>query len=235
MLDRLDAIDDAIQCRTTVAVDALVRGDLDRVEGLLGEAEQVRRGRSGLRSRVSWELVGAELALARGERTAGLGLYRGRDRADAPAEHPRPRPRRGPDRLAPWVLIGDALGVAVYAVHGAGGKGTDYWDELRAKAPEAFDPARDRLDYPVLGTVLFALGHWGLRRDARPVDDAVRLVVLADRFAYSRSVPALGWANAAEAAEHAAPGLLARLEAGYGERRGPDLLAEARAVLTRTC
>ena len=137
--------------------------------------------------------------------------------------------------FAPWVLIGDALGVAVYAVHGTGGEGTDYWDELRAKAPGAFDSARNHLDYPVLGTVLFALGHWGLRRDARPVDDAVRLVVLADRFAYSRSVPALGWANAAEAAEQAAPGLLARLEAGYGERRGPDLLAEARAVLTRTC
>ena len=36
------------------------------------------------------------------------------------------------------------------------------------------DAARPHLDYPVLGTVLFALGLWGLRRDALPVEQAAR-------------------------------------------------------------
>ncbi len=233
VLDRLDATDDAIQCRTIVAIDALARGDHARVEELLGAAEQVRRGRSDLRSRVSWELVGAELALARGERTAGLALYR------AAIERTRRLTAPGldddPTGYAPWVLIGDALGVAVYAVHGAGTEGHQFWDELRAKAPEAFDPTRDHLDYPVLGTVLFALGLWGLRRDALPPADAVRLLVLADLFSYSRSAPTLAWENAAGPAERAAPGLIEELRSGYGERRGPALLDEARAAVTAVC
>ena len=120
-------------------------------------------------------------------------------------------------------------------MHGTGTDGSDFWDELRAKAPPAFDPSRAHLDYPVLGTVLFALGLWGLRRETLPAPDAVRLLVLADRFAYSRSLPTLAWENAAGPAERAAPGLIARLRSGYGERRGPDLLAEARAAVTTGC
>ncbi|TCK24346.1 AAA family ATPase [Pseudonocardia endophytica] len=229
VLDRLDATDDAIQCRTTVALDLLVRGDLTGVQRMLDEAEQVRRGRSGLRSRVSWELVAAELALAGGERATGLERYRGAIE--------KMRRLAVPDvaidmaSFAPWVLIGDALGVAVFAVHGVGDEGTEYWEQLRAKAPDAFDLARPHLDYPVLGTLLFGIGLWGLRRDALPVEPAVRLVVLADRFSYSRSAPTLAWANAADTAERLAPGLIARVQAEYGERRGPDLLAGARAVL----
>jgi hypothetical protein len=34
-------------------------------------------------------------------------------------------------------------------------------------------------------------------------------------------------------AERAVPGAVSRIEAEYGERRGPDLLAEARSVLER--
>jgi predicted ATPase/DNA-binding SARP family transcriptional activator len=64
-----------------------------------------------------------------------------------------------------------------------------------------------------------------------PVPTAVRLVALADRFSYSRITPTLGWGHAVEAAEGVAPGLLAKILAGYGDRRGTELIAEARDVL----
>ena len=42
------------------------------------------------------------------------------------------------------------------------------------------------MDYPVAGLVLYGLGAWGLLKEALAVEDAVRLLVLADLFAYSR-------------------------------------------------
>jgi hypothetical protein len=58
-------------------------------------------------------------------------------------------------------------------------------------------------------------------------------VVLAERFAYNRFNPSLSWDAASDAAERVAPGVLARTQELYGERRGPDLLEEARALLAR--
>jgi hypothetical protein len=81
--------------------------------------------------------------------------------------------------------------------------------------------------------VLFALGAWGLLRDTIPAGDAVALLVLADRFAYNRFTPTMRWPVLSAHAERAVPGLVSRIEAEYGERRGADLLAEARAVLKR--
>jgi hypothetical protein len=89
------------------------------------------------------------------------------------------------------------------------------------------------LDFPVLGTLLFALGTWGMHVGSVPTDDAVHLVVLAERFAYNRFNPSLSWDAASDAAERVAPGVVARIQELYGERRGPDLLEEARALLAR--
>jgi len=92
---------------------------------------------------------------------------------------------------------------------------------------------RTFLDFPVTGMVLAALGIWGLLKGALPAEDAVRLLVLADRFAYNRITPVLHWPVLTAHAERVAPGLLARIEAEYGDRRGPGLLAEVRAVVAR--
>ncbi|NUR71327.1 MAG: hypothetical protein HOU81_10945, partial [Hamadaea sp.] len=105
--------------------------------------------------------------------------------------------------------------------------------ENRQRASLVLDPNHPYLDYPVCGLVLFALGAWGLLRGALPVEDAVRLIALADRFAYNRSVPTLAWERIAARAEERAPGLLAALAAEYGDRRGPDLLDEARDLVER--
>jgi hypothetical protein len=44
-------------------------------------------------------------------------------------------------------------------------------------------------------------------------------------------VPTLAWDRAVATAEAHAAGHLPAVDAEYGERRGPDLLAEARAVV----
>ena len=87
------------------------------------------------------------------------------------------------------------------------------------------------LDYPVVGQLLFALGAWCLLRRAADGDDAIRLLVLAERFGYNRSVPTLMWERIAPAAEESAPGRIAGFRAQYADRRPADLLKEAcRAV-----
>jgi hypothetical protein len=79
--------------------------------------------------------------------------------------------------------------------------------------------------------VLFGLGAWGLLRDALPADHAVRLLVLAERFAYNRTIPTMAWERIAPRAEERAPGRIAAMQAGYRDRRPHDLLGEAHAFV----
>jgi hypothetical protein len=99
-------------------------------------------------------------------------------------------------------------------------------DTLRILADAPTD-----LDYPVTGLVVFALGTWSLLRRAGPADAAIRLLVLADRFAYNRAVPTMFWERIAPAAEEAAPGRIAQFRAEYAPRRPADLLGEARRAV----
>ena len=80
---------------------------------------------------------------------------------------------------------------------------------------------------------LFALGVWGLLRDAAPVGDAVELLVVAERFAYNRMIPTMAWERIAPHAEARAPGRLTALRGDLGDRAPPELLGEARAVIER--
>ena len=89
------------------------------------------------------------------------------------------------------------------------------------------------LDYPASGLVLFGLGAWSLLRRAAPAGDALRLLALADRFAYNRMVPTMRWERITPAAEEAAPGLLARLQAEYRDCPQPGLLTQARLAVER--
>ena len=88
-----------------------------------------------------------------------------------------------------------------------------------------------QIDFPVLGCVLYALGAWALFQSTAPPDVAVRLLVLAERFAYTGYSPSLDPARTSGPAEELAPGAADRLRAELGTRRGPDLLEEARAAV----
>ena len=101
----------------------------------------------------------------------------------------------------------------------------------RERALRVLDPANPHLDYPVAGLALFGLGAWGLLRDAAPVDDALALLVLAERFAYNRMIPTMAWERIAPRAEARAPGRIAALRDGLGDRRPPELLDQARGLV----
>ena len=59
----------------------------------------------------------------------------------------------------------------------------------------------------------------------------MRLLVLAERFAYNRTIPTMAWERVAPRAEELAPGRIAAWRAQYGHRRPHDLLGEARALV----
>jgi predicted ATPase/DNA-binding SARP family transcriptional activator len=228
-LDDLDARDDAMQSRAILAVAAQERGDLATAERLYDEVRARERGHPTFGGDMLSLAGRAELAFARGEVARGLQGYREAARRMAEARFPGV-PVTG---IEPWTLMGEASAVTAFARHGRDDEGAELLLVLRDKAVRALGPDQRYLDYPVAGTVLFALGAWGLLRGAVPARDAVRLLVLADRFAYNRFVPTFSWDAITGPAEAAAPGEIAALQAEYGTRRGPDLLAEARALILR--
>jgi len=228
VLERLGARDDTLQLRALLVLFSIAAGDLDRASAELqtlagAEAESVFGGRLVV------DLAGAELHLARGDRETGLAAYRAAVQKVRTLQFPGV-PISG---LEPWILFAEAAALAAHAEHGGGDDrdGPELHRESLQRTRRVLDPEFPYLDYPVCGLALFGLGAWGLRRGTLPARDAVRLLVLADRFAYNRSVPTMAWSRIEPVIEEAAPGVLAEIEAEYGERRGPDLLEEARAFV----
>ncbi len=231
VLDALHATDDAIQARSMLAAHAISERRFGEAEQLIDEIDRLSRESTGaFGGAFAAGPVRAELALARGQVDDGLRLYRV---AAAQLSSIRLPGLGEPSGLEPWALFGEALGATTYALHGSGSDGEDLFEVLRAKVLRVVDADRPHMDYPVAGLVLHGLGVWGLLKGGMETEDAVRLLVLAEQFSYPRFVESLDPARTDEAAERAAPGLAARLREEYGARRGPDLLAEARAVAQR--
>src|SRR4029079_7657313 len=118
--------------------------------------------------------------------------------------------------LEPWSLFGDAAGTTAYAIHGAGDDGRDIYDRLRSKAPAVLNPDRPRMDYALAGMVLHGLGTWGLLRKAMDPADAIRLLVLAELFAYPRFTVTMDHAQTREQAESVAHTLARHLPPASG-------------------
>jgi predicted ATPase/DNA-binding SARP family transcriptional activator len=227
-LERLGATDDTVQLLAVTGMHALAQGRFDEAERIFTAAETAGRAGPGFGSGTAGATGHAELALARGESAEGLRRYR--EVVDRVRAWRFPGFAEG-DGLEPWTLFGESAALAAHALHGEGEDGADLDAVLRRKSLDLVQRGTGFFDHPVFGMVCFGLGLWALRRETTPVPTAVRLVVLADRFSYSRITPTLDWSHAVDAAERAAPGLLAKVVAEYGDRRGPALLDEARAVL----
>ena len=65
------------------------------------------------------------------------------------------------------------------------------------------------------------------------MDDAVKLLVLAKRFAYNQMMPSMAWERIAPEAEARAPGRIAALREELGEQRPPELLDQAHGLVKR--
>lgn len=229
VLDRLGARDDGVQLRSLLALVMISDGDIDAAAGQLADLGEATEAEGALAGRLAYDLGRAELDLARGDVEAGLAAYR----AACVRVRELRIPAVAPTGSEPWVLVAEAASLAAYAYYAPADDptGAALFAQARDQALRVLDPDHPYLDYPVCGLVLFALGVWGLLRGDLPVQDAVRLIALADRFAYNRSMPTLAWERIAVPAEERAPGLLAALAAEFGDRRGPDLLDEARSLI----
>lgn len=231
VLERLGARDDSVQLRSLLAMSAIADGDLDRAAAAIAVLDRLEETETIFGGRLVVDISCAELNLARGETAAGLARY------DAAIDRVRSLrfPGMPPSGLEPWVLFAESTALAAHAYHGdpADGRAAELADGNLARLRAVLDPGFVHLDMPVCGLALFSLGAWGALHGRLPVDDAIRLLVLADRFAYNQSIPTMNWARAVGRVEEIAPGRMAALAASYGERRGPEILEETRAFVAR--
>nr|WP_281367272.1 NB-ARC domain-containing protein [Nocardioides kongjuensis] len=232
VLARLGAREDALQAMTVSAVAALLRGDPDAAERVLDDVAAYADGdySGGIGTEGTVLATRAEIAFARGDVDEGCRIVR--QAATTMSALRFPGMGRDAD-LAPWTIYGNGVAAVALATHGRDDDGADLYAWLGAAAPRVLARERGFVDMPVVGLLLFALGTWALRKRALADADAVRLLVLAERCAYPRFIPTLDWHHVATLAEEREPGLLATVDAGYDERRGLDLLDEARDVVGR--
>jgi hypothetical protein len=232
VLDRLGATDDLLQLHSLTALAAIADGRLAAAAEELAMADRVEESETYLFGRVVRELGEAELALARGDHATGLATYLvsvGRARS-------LEIPGLAVTGLEPWLLYTESAALTALAHYGGPehlARGRDLHASCLAKASAVLDADQTFLDYPVAGTVLFGLACWGLLRGPGPADHAVALLVLAEGFAYNRTVPTMAWERIAPVADELAPGRIAALRAEHSGRRGPELLDEARAVIEK--
>ncbi|MER6949414.1 BTAD domain-containing putative transcriptional regulator [Nonomuraea sp. NPDC000554] len=228
VLSRLGATDDETQLRAVLLGSALADGDLDTAEAELAEITRINDNEAVLGGVATVSLCAAELALARGETAAALTEYR--------LAVQRARDLRLPGVLraefTPWTIIAESVTLTAYA-YDAPPEDVPYGKELfsTVRGYDLLAAENPILDYPVCGSMLFALGAWGLLREAMAARDAIGLLVLAERFAYHSSMPSTAFERIEPYAERAAPGMIAAVRAEHGDRRGPDLLDEARSLL----
>ncbi|WP_261808972.1 BTAD domain-containing putative transcriptional regulator [Nonomuraea sp. C10] len=233
VLSRIGATDDETQLRSLLLIIALGEGDHRTAEAELAQINRLNDGGAVLGGLAVAALCAAELALARGETAAALSDYRLAVERARDLRLPG-MPRSG---FEPWVVTAEALALAAHAYHGEPAD-LPYGEELfrfcvAGRARDVLSADGRLLDYPVSGSLLFALGAWGLLRAALAPGDAVALLVLAERFAYNGMMAGMAFDRIEPYAEQVAPGALARVRAGYGDRRGADLLDEARALVGR--
>ncbi len=232
VMQRIGASDDELQLRTLLVFCAIGEGRLADAADELGRVDQIASSATAFGWFAFGQVGRAELALASGDFGAGLELYR--------ESTVRIREVRLPGvtrtGMEPWVLFGEAMDLSAHARYAAGddvAHGESLFRGCRTGALRVMTTDNPHLDYPASGLVLFALGAWSLLRRVGPAEDALRLLALADRFAYNRMVPTMRWERITPAAEEAAPGLLARLQAEYRDCPQPGLLTQARLAVER--
>jgi predicted ATPase/DNA-binding SARP family transcriptional activator len=233
VLSRLGACDDEMQLRSVLLFAALAEGDHETAATELMTITRIGDSEAALAGVVLGPVCAAELALARGETTAALTEYR--------LAVQRARDLRLPGvpytGSEPWVITAEALALTAYAYH-AGPSDLPYGEELfhvwsTSRINDVLAEGTRFIDHPVCGSMLFACGAWGLLRGAMAPCDAVRLLVLAERFGYNRTMPTMVFERIEPHAERAAPGVIADMRAEYGDRHGPDLLGEARGLVEK--
>jgi predicted ATPase len=239
---RLGATDDEVQLRSLLVLCAIADGRLAEAEDEVGQIDGVGELSAGFSSSAMRKVCRAELALASGDYAAGLRGHR----ESAARMHAMRVPGIAWTGLEPWVLFGDSVALTAHACYATGddeAHGRALFLACRENALRAFGASIPQFDYPAAGQMLLGLGAWILLRwptsgepmpeAPAPAEVALRLLALAKRFGYNRTMPTMLWERIAPAAEETAPGRLAEFQAEYRDRQPADLRAEARRLAER--
>src|SRR4051794_149680 len=229
-MDRLGAVEDGLQLRALLAVSDMRAGRLQDAERVLAAIGQDERTHSILGGLMIVLCGNAELALARGDVERGLTLYR--DAVVALKARSIPGVDRATE-LIPWVLYPEAGALAAHARHRSP-DGAALYDDLLHKAAAVLSERRGLLDFPMTGAVLFALALWKVTLGDQPpsaLRQAVRMLVLADAFAYNRLLPSLSWDTASAIAQQRLPGGVSAARAEIAGHGAVELRAEAERLV----
>src|SRR3954447_5042045 len=181
-LGELGAAEDATQLRAMLAICDMREERFDEAAAMLDRVAAEDSSESTFGSRMIVLCGQAELALARGDVTVGLSLYR---TTIAALSARGPVPGLAVEvGLEPWVIWPLSGAVAAHAHHGRTA-GSGLRDDLLDKATRLLAGPPGLFDFPVAGAVAFALGLWELTADGAS-DESLRtgvdLLGLADRF-----------------------------------------------------
>lgn len=182
----LGAVDDWAQARAAIALGAIAQGDLEEAERILDELASDDGVQSVFGGAISQLCGRAELLLAQGRVEDGLAAYRAA--ADGLAARGIPGLTL-PDGFEPWVLFPQAASLAAHCRYGRAAEVSDLRETLRAKVAAVLAQEPVFLDYPIMGSVLFALATWELTRG--DPGTARRLLTLAQGFSFNRMLPSL--------------------------------------------
>jgi len=229
LLQEIGVVDDLVQLRCMVALVDIADGRLEDAERQLGDVEHLDPARTVFGGATFMLAGAAELALARGDVARGLDLY-----ARAVTElRSLPGQELAP-MVAPWLLYPQSASICAHVHAGHREEAAPVHAELVAGIPALLEPVDSFGDFPITGAVLLACGVWDLSGDEEDRwADAVRLLAVADAFAYNRMLPSLAWSPAAALAEQRCPGLLATSLAELSGRSPVDLRDDALGLLPR--
>jgi hypothetical protein len=230
VLAAVGAAEDVAQLKAVLAVAAMEDGRIAEAEQIFDEIEADDAG-SGIFGAAIILLCGRpELDLAAGRTEAGLHGYLAAVDTLSARSFPGLEAMPG---LEPWTLYAEAAAVAAHVRHGRRGAVEGMRNDLHGKIPGIISGGIGFLDFPVVGSVMFAIAVWELagQPDPERAALAVRLLVYADRFGYNRQLPSLAWGPALALAESVLPGEEARVRASLDDRSAPELRQEVGALL----
>jgi predicted ATPase/DNA-binding SARP family transcriptional activator/tetratricopeptide (TPR) repeat protein len=230
VLEALGADEDVAQLRAVLAVGAMKAGRIAEAERIFDQIEAADSA-TGIFGAAIILLCGRpELDLAAGRTEVGLRGYREAVKTLQSRTFPGLESMLG---FEPWTLYAESAAMAAHIRFGRQEEVEGMRRDVLQKIPDILGGAVGFLDYPVVGSVLFALAVWDLAEepDAERAAVAVRLLVYADRFGYNRQMPSLAWDGGAALAEAALPGELARVRAELADRKAPELRQEVGDLL----
>ena len=170
-------------------------------------------------ARLTWQTAQAELALARGDHAGAIRRY---DDIVAMVVEPTRRPG-----INPWLMLAASAALVARARHGARDTGPAGRRAARPACSGSTDATpTGRCGSPTCRSTASCWSRWrrGCLRFGPPEqhEDGVRLLAIAHRWAYNRSIPVMAWEPMVALADAALPGTdrPARRGAGRPPRAG---------------